>query len=95
MSLLWDDFPTFDVFWGTSELMPTWMLWLSLPVVAPMVAVAWLSWRARPKGPVAASETVEEYDRFKAALTSPLPASSLPHPRKKPSRSVRPKEPTT
>lgn len=74
--------------------MPTWMLWLTLPVVAPLVAVMWLSWRARDRGPIAAIETVEEHNRFKAALTAPLPAAQLPHPRKKPSRPVRPKEPT-
>jgi len=72
--------------------MPSWILWLSPLVIAPLIAVLWLSWSSRPKGPVAAIETVEEYDRFKAALTSPLP---LPHPRKKPpSRPVRPREPT-
>jgi hypothetical protein len=59
--------------------MPSWILWLSPVVIAPLLAVVWMSWAARPKGPVAATETVEEYDRFKAALTSPLP-----HPRKKP-----------
>lgn len=69
--------------------MPSWILWLSPVVIAPLLAVLWLTWSSRPKGPVEAIETVEEYDRFKAALTTPLP-----HPRKKPSRPVRPKEPT-
>lgn len=68
--------------------MPSWILWLSPVVIAPMLAVVWMSWMARPRGPVQAIETVEEYDRFKAALTSPLP-----HPRKKPA-APRPKERT-
>ena len=70
------------------------MLWLLPMVLAPMLAVMWLSWRSRDRGPVEAIETVEEHQRFKAALTSPLPPAPLPHPRKKPSRPVRPKEPT-
>ena len=80
--------------------MPSWILWLSPVVIAPLLAVAWLAWAARPRGPVAAIETVEEHNRFKAALTAPLPgdpagsAGLLPHPRKKPARPVRPKEPT-
>ena len=59
--------------------MPIWLLWLSPVVILPMLTVVWIKWRERDRGPVAATETVEEYDRFKAALTSPLP-----HPRKKP-----------
>lgn len=78
--------------------MPSWILWLSPVVVAPLLAVLWTAWASRPRGPVAANETVEEHNRFKAALTSPLPqgpAGPLPHPRKKPSRTVRPKQPSS
>jgi len=53
--------------------MPTWILWLSPVVVAPMLAVVWMAWASRPRGPVQALETVQEYDRFRAALTSPIP----------------------
>ena len=53
--------------------MPAWILWLSPVIVAPLLAVAWTSWASRPRGPEEAIETVEEYDRFKAALTTPLP----------------------
>ena len=75
--------------------MPSWILWLSPVVVAPLLAVIWMSWAGRPRGPVEAIETVEEHNRFKAALTTPLPPGPLPHPRKKPNRPVRPKEPTS
>lgn len=53
--------------------MPSWILWLSPVIVAPMLAVLWTVWAARPRGPVQALETVQEYDRFRAALTAPVP----------------------
>jgi cytochrome c-type biogenesis protein CcmH/NrfF len=53
--------------------MPTWILWLSPVIVAPMLAVLWTAWASRPRGPVQAIETVQEYARFRAALTSPIP----------------------
>jgi cytochrome c-type biogenesis protein CcmH/NrfF len=58
--------------------MPSWILWLSPVVVAPMLAVVWISWAARPRGPVEAMETVEQYDRFKAALRQPVPGPRSP-----------------
>ncbi len=53
--------------------MPTWILWLSPVIIAPMLAVIWMAWASRPRGPVQALETVQAYDRFRAALTSPIP----------------------
>jgi hypothetical protein len=58
--------------------MPAWILWLSPVIVAPLLAVVWTSWAARPRGPVEAMETVQAYDRFKAALTEPVPAPRQP-----------------
>jgi cytochrome c-type biogenesis protein CcmH/NrfF len=52
---------------------PTWILWLSPVIVAPMIAAVWSIYAARPRGPEQALETVQEYDRFRAALTNPLP----------------------
>jgi cytochrome c-type biogenesis protein CcmH/NrfF len=52
---------------------PTWILWLSPVIVAPMIAAVWSIYAARPRGPEQALETVQEYDRFKAALTNPIP----------------------
>jgi hypothetical protein len=68
--------------------MPAWILWLSPVIVSPLLAVLWTSWASRPRGPVQAIETVDEYERFRAALTTPLPQqprrrSSAPPARKK------------
>jgi cytochrome c-type biogenesis protein CcmH/NrfF len=52
--------------------MPAWILWLSPVVIAPLLAVLWTSWASRPRGPVEAKATVQEYDRFRAALTQPV-----------------------
>jgi hypothetical protein len=42
-------------------------------IVAPLLAVFWTAWAARPRGPVEAMQTVQQYDRFRAALTQPVP----------------------
>ena len=73
--------------------MPSWILWLSPVIVSPLLAVLWTSWMSRPRGPLAAIETVEEYDRFRAALTAPLAVPALPHqPRRR--SAPRPKAPS-
>jgi hypothetical protein len=53
--------------------MPAWILWLSPVIVAPLLAVLWITWAARPKGPEEARETVQRYDRFRAALQDGTP----------------------
>ena len=53
--------------------MPAWILWLSPVIVSPLLAVVWTSWASRPRGPVEAIETVEQHQRFRAALTAPVP----------------------
>ena len=68
--------------------MPSWILWLSPVIVSPMLAVGWMSWAARPKAPVAAIESVEQYARFRAALTTPG-LSVPPVPRQTPREQAR------
>lgn len=53
--------------------LPAWILWLSPVIVSPMLAVVWTSWASRPRGPVEAMETVEAYDRFRAAINTSVP----------------------
>ncbi len=53
--------------------MPTWILWLSPVVVAPVLAVLWTSWASRPRGPVEAIESVDQYAKFRKAMESPVP----------------------
>jgi hypothetical protein len=46
----------------------TWTL--GLPTVATLLAIVWVHWASRPRGPVATQESVEQYERFKAAFGS-------------------------
>jgi len=43
---------------------------LGLPTVATAMAIAWVHWATRPRGPVAVHESVAQHERFKAALAS-------------------------
>jgi hypothetical protein len=54
-----------------SRPVPSWILWLSPVIVAPLLAVLWITWSARPKGLGQAREGVERYDKFRAALAEP------------------------
>ena len=55
-------------------VLPAWLIWL-LPVpVATLAAIAWASWTSRARGPVEAVESVQEYERFRQALATPVPA---------------------
>ena len=58
---------------GKPPPLPAWILWLSPVIVAPLLAVLWITWAARPKGPEEARETVQRYDRFRAALQDGAP----------------------
>lgn len=60
--------------------MPAWLLWL-LPVpAAGVAAVVWTSWASRARGPVEAIDSVAAYDRFRQALTAPVPAPRVAGP---------------
>jgi hypothetical protein len=41
---------------------------LGLPTVATMMAIGWVHWASRPRGPVGVHESVAQHERFKAAL---------------------------
>jgi len=66
--------------------MPAWILWLSPVVVMPVLAVVWTSWATRPRGPVQAITTVQEYDAFRRAMAAPVPAPRAARSRTRTSR---------
>lgn len=48
------------------------LAWWLIPIVATLVAVGWLSFRARPRPPVDPHDSLEERARFRAAMERPL-----------------------
>ena len=46
------------------------LAWLAIPVVAVVLAIAWVAWAGRARPPADTHETVEGYRRFTAALDS-------------------------
>lgn len=44
------------------------LAWLAIPVVAVVLAIAYVSWVGRTRRPPDAADTVERYARFQAAL---------------------------
>lgn len=53
--------------------MPAWLLWLLPLPVATLGAIAWTSWGARSRRPAQAFDSVEDFERFRAALTAEVP----------------------
>ena len=52
--------------------MPDWLLWL-LPVpVTTCAAIAWVGWASRTRGPGAVQDSVQDYERFRAAMARPV-----------------------
>jgi len=44
------------------------LVWTLAPVVVTLVAIGWVSWRSRPRGPGDPIDTIEQHARFRAAL---------------------------
>lgn len=54
--------------------MAPWLAWL-LPVpLATIGAIAYAHWTSRVRGPEQAIDSVKEYDRFRSAMSSPVPS---------------------
>lgn len=47
------------------------LAWLGAPAVATIVAIVWVNWAARPRGPVEIEQSLAERARFNAAFTPP------------------------
>ena len=47
------------------------MAWWLIPIVATLLAVAWVTWTARPRRPADPHETLAAHKRFTEALTPP------------------------
>ncbi|PZS35096.1 MAG: hypothetical protein DLM59_03520 [Pseudonocardiales bacterium] len=44
------------------------LVWTLAPLAVTLLAIAWISWRSRPRGPGDPIDTVEQHARFRAAL---------------------------
>jgi hypothetical protein len=44
------------------------LYWLVIPVGALLLAILWAAWVSRPKPPADVHETLEDYERFRAAM---------------------------
>lgn len=49
---------------------------LGLPTFATAMAIGWVHWATRPRGPVEAHESVAAHERFKAAMATSSHANS-------------------
>jgi hypothetical protein len=47
------------------------LAWLGVPAVATLVAIVWVNWAARPRGPVEIEQSLAERERFNAAFSRP------------------------
>jgi hypothetical protein len=61
------------------------LAWLGVPAAATILAIVWVHWASRVRGPVETSESLAERERFVAAFASPPP----PRRRRASSRSAR------
>lgn len=49
------------------------MAWWLIPIVATLLAVVWVTWRARPRRPVDPHHSLAAHRRFTEALSPPTP----------------------
>jgi hypothetical protein len=47
------------------------LAWLGVPAGATVLAILWVHWASRVRGPVETSESLAERERFKAAFAAP------------------------
>jgi hypothetical protein len=47
------------------------LAWLGVPALATVLAIVWVQWASRARGPVEIDESLAERERFKAAFATP------------------------
>jgi hypothetical protein len=47
------------------------LAWLGVPAAATTLAIVWVHWSSRTRGPVETNESLAERERFKAAFAAP------------------------
>ena len=47
------------------------LAWLGVPAAATILAIAWVHWTARPRGPVETRESLADFERFRSAMSRP------------------------
>jgi hypothetical protein len=59
------------------------LVWtLGLPTVATALAVVWVMWSSRPRGPIETHVSVAEHERFKRAMAQQMQVQVRPQGRK-------------
>ncbi len=54
------------------------LAWLLVPLAVTLLALLWVGWRARPKGPADAQDGMADLLRFREAMSKPLPGPREP-----------------
>lgn len=54
------------------------LLWWLIPVIATLIALAWVALRNRPSRPADAAQGMAEMERFREAMAKPLPPLRRP-----------------
>ena len=49
------------------------MAWWLIPITATLLAIAWVTWTARPRRPASPHNTLAAHRRFTEALSPPTP----------------------
>lgn len=49
------------------------LAWLLVPLAVTVLAVLWVNWRSRDRGPIDAHEAMADLERFREAMTKPMP----------------------
>jgi hypothetical protein len=63
------------------------LVWLAAPIGATVVAIGWVHWASRPRGPADAVDSLAAHERFKAAMAAPV-RRDVPRQRPRPRQRV-------